>query len=297
MVRMGLGPAFAPRSGGSLSKLACGLLLAGCAVAPPPLAGIPLAPRQVTANMSFAMSVGPARGQVVDQNGVPHNVSGNGDQTAGRFLSPEVVAPVVAHVRAGVAPRIDLGLHVAGHQFNRSGLEVGGGPRLRLTPAGSGSDLHLVVDGETAVDSPAEVRRSYAVRSLLEWGTSPGEDVRVAGALGASVGVRRHGISGEDFADPNDLSLHGGFGGPAAFVIRRSEVRLEGAVGTVVHRGRVALGLWVMPYVVVHSGAATGVCSQCLDGVRLVDFDQRWGLTFMLTPTLLLGPRGFARRE
>ena len=80
-------------------------------------------------------------------------------------------------------------------------------------------------------------------------------------------------------------------------MIRRSEARLEGAVGAMVHQGRVGIGLWLMPYVVVHAGAASGVCSLCVDGARLVAFEQQWGLTFVLTPLLLVGPRGFGRTE
>ena len=83
------------------------------------------------------------------------------------------------------------------------------------------------------------------------------------------------------------------FGAENTLAVERSELRLEGAVARAPEVSRF-LGIQAMlvPYVVLAHGTPTSECLNCSGSATLESFSRRWGLSILVNPLAVLGPRG-----
>lgn len=272
-----------------LAMLAWSAMVTGCAITPQPIFGSALAPGQVGLGPIWGSSYGPSTARIIGSDGAVHEIRGNGDSVLG--LSPlnlGLAIPLAGVARAAVGPRVEVGAHAGWYG-------AGGGARLRLTDPEAGQATYLTADSQAGYaiphdDRTRQLRRPLAGRFLVETSVAVGRRWHVLGAIGISAGYRRHGVDAGTFM--RSTSIDRPFGAENTLAVERSELRLEGAIGGHLTFFRF-LGIQAMlvPYVVLAHGTPTSECLNCSGSATLESFSQQWGLTILVNPLAVLGPR------
>ncbi len=273
----------------TIAVLAGALILAGagCAMLPPPPAGPPVGPGQISYAMTFGLNSAPATATVVTDDGTHHAIGGNADIVTGKYDLLGTLANPRMALRYAPTARLDVGGYAGG-------WDAGGAIRRFLNddPLKAAVPVALSLGAQVGYSLFFErqpLGRPWQVQAGLEFHPF----VRGYGSsllgLSASYGRRRHALLvpveliPTDQGDPFPLTH-------TDFEITRPELRLELSLGTVILGARKAVATFtVMPYVVLGAGPARGGCA-CAGHPRLETYDQTWGIAFVVGPFAVLDP-------
>ena len=246
----------------------------------------------VATGAAWGTSFGSSESRVVTSDGTVHVINGNGDSVLGYPAHRGLVVPIVVVARAAVLPRLEVGAHAG---WYGAGL----GARMQLNDPMSDRALYLSVDGQGGYALPYDDRTHdlgtpYAGRVLVETAGSSARLWQWLGAIGISAGYRRHGVDVSSFMPSESIDRI--LGAENTLAVERSELRLEGGIGFSRRIGwRIGLQAMVMPYVVLAHGSPQFECLNCSAPATLASFNQRWGVSVLLSPFIVLGRGGLVR--